>query len=88
MEDEQHSQQGAGSCNKLYLRIKEGAAGGEMLSAVISKGKNENGLCFLKTSIAIILDLEYNIFIGLGGVLWNICLQEKLLINGAFLKEE
>ena len=79
MEDEQHSQQGAGSCNKLYLRIKEGAAGGEMLSAVISKGKNENGLCFLKTSIAIILDLEYNntknerqLYRKRGNLKWNL----------------
>ena len=24
----------------------------------------------------------------IGRLLWNLCLQEKLLINGAFLKEE
>ena len=40
--------------------------------------------------IAIVRELEYNIdeWKELGGLLWNLCLQERLLINGEFPKDE
>ena len=41
-----------------------------------------------RNGIAIIRVLEYNIISYIEVQLWNLCPQEKLLINGGFSKDE